>query len=142
MEFTSIARVSKKHVDELGHLNHVFALQILEYARDDWYTEAGLWEGRRWSGEENLATLVLNVNYNYRLECFLDEELKVVTAAVGRGSKSFILAQLIVKPDGRVAIDGTTTSLIMDMKTHLTLSVPECLRRYLPAREQAASKTF
>ncbi len=138
MEFTSIARVSEKHVDELGHLNHVYALQILEYARDDWFAEAGLWEGRRWSRAENLATLVLNVNYNYRLECFLDEELKIITAPVDRGSKSFILAQQIVKADGRVAIDGTTTSLIMDMDSHLTLPVPECLARYLPARRQAA----
>ena len=134
MEFTSIARVQSAHVDELGHLNHVYALEILEYARDDWFAEAGLWEGRRWSGDENLATLVLNVNYNYRLECFLDETLKIVTAPVERGSKSFILAQQIVKPDGRVAIDGTTTSLIMDMESHLTLPVPECLGRYLPAR--------
>jgi thioesterase-3 len=137
MEFTSITKVQAAHVDELGHLNHVYALQILEYARDDWYAEAGLWEGRRWSRDENLATLVLNVNYNYRLECFLDEELKIITAPVDRGSKSFILAQQIVSPDGRVAIDGTTTSLIMDMKSHLTLPVPECLQRYLRAREQA-----
>jgi thioesterase-3 len=138
MEFVSVAKVKPAHVDELGHLNHVYALEILEYARDDWYAEAGLWQGRRWSRAENLATLVLNVNYNYRLECFLDEELKTVTAPVERGGKSFMLSQQIVKPDGRVAIEGTTTSLIMDMDSHLTLPVPECLARYFPARKQAA----
>ena len=35
-------------------------------------------------------TLVLNVNFNYRLECFLDEELKVVTSPLRRGNKSFV----------------------------------------------------
>ncbi len=135
MEYVSIAKVKPAQVDDLGHLNHVFALQLLEYARDDWYAEAGLWEGRCWSGAENLATLVLNINFNYRLECFLDEELKIITAPIDRGGKSFRLAQKIVKPDGGIAIDGTATSLVMDMEQHRTLPVPECLARYLPARK-------
>ena len=75
MEFVSRARVSPQQVDELGHLNHVAAVDILQYARDDWYQAAGLWRGRAWSGAERLVTLVLNMNVNYRLECFLDESL-------------------------------------------------------------------
>ena len=114
MEYTSISRVESKHVDELGHLNHVYALELLEYARDDWYAAAGLWDGRSWSGAETLQTLVLNVNFNYRLECFLGETLKIVTAPLSRGSKSFVLKQEIIKPDGRVAIDGSATSLVRD----------------------------
>ena len=134
MEIVSSVKVAPVQVDDLGHLNHVFALQILEYARDDWYAEAGLWEGRPWSGAENLATLVLNINSNYRQECFLDEALKIVTRPVERGSKSFTLSQQIIKPDGGVAIDGTATSLVMDMEQHRSVQVPECLARYLPAR--------
>jgi thioesterase-3 len=135
MEFESMVKVTPKQVDELGHLNHVSAVDILQYARDDWYRAADLWEGRAWSGEEILGTLVLNININYRLECFLDEELKVRTVPLSRGRKSFVLAHEIVKPDGRVAIDGTVTSLIMDMERHTTLPVPEPLARYLPALE-------
>lgn len=135
MQVVSIERVRQKHVDELGHLNHVSAVDILQYARDDWYAAAELWEGRRWSEEENLATLVLNINVNYRLECFLDEELSIVNRPLNRGRKSFTLAQEIVKPDGQVAIDATVTSLIMDMATHRTLEVPQCLARYLPPRD-------
>ena len=134
MQFASITRVQSKHVDELGHLNHVFALEILEYARDDWYAEAGLWDGRPWSGDETLQTLVLNINANYRLECFLDEELKVLTSPLQRGTKSFMLAQEIIKPDGRVAIDGTATSIVRDAAQQATIPVPECLARYLPSR--------
>jgi YbgC/YbaW family acyl-CoA thioester hydrolase len=135
MEFVSSAKVTAAQVDDLGHLNHVFALQLLEYARDDWYANAGLWEGRRWSGDENLATLVLNVNVNYRGECFLDEDLKIITRPLERGGKSFTLAQQIVKLDGATAVEGTVTSLVMDMEQHRTLPVPECLARYLPARK-------
>jgi len=135
MEFVSSAKVVPAQVDDLGHLNHVFALQILEYARDDWYAEAGLWEGRPWSGAENLATLVLNINFNYRQECFLDEALQIITRPVELGSKSFTLSQQVIKPDGGVAIDGTATSLVMDMEQHQSVQVPECLARYLPARK-------
>lgn len=137
MEFESIVKVTPKQVDELGHLNHVSAVDILQYARDDWYRAAELWEGRAWSGEEILGTLVLNINLNYRLECFLDEELTVRTVPISRGRKSFVLAHEIVKADGRVAIDGTVTSLIMDMERHTTLPVPDSLARYLPARERS-----
>lgn len=135
MEFVSSVSVAPAQVDDLGHLNHVFALQLLEYARDDWYAEAGLWEGRCWSGDENLATLVLNINVNYRAECFLGEDLKIITLPRERGSKSFTLEQQIIKPDGTIAIEGSVTSLVMDMERHRTLPVPECLARYLPARE-------
>ena len=134
MQFVSITRVQQKHVDELGHLNHVAAVDILQYARDDWYREAGLWEGRPWSGDENLATLVLNININYRAECFLDEELRIVTQPLHCGRKSYALAQEIIKPDDSVAIDGVVTSLVMDMERRQTLPVPDCMARYFPAR--------
>lgn len=132
MGFVSKVTVAAAQVDEPGHLNHVSAVDILQYARDDWYAAAGLWSGRAWSGDEVLATLVLNININYRLECFLDEALEVVTRPLHRGNKSFTLAHEIIKPDGRIAIDGSVTSLIMDMEQHQTLPLPQCLARYFP----------
>ena len=134
MQYVSEVRVLPRHVDELGHLNHVSAVDILQYARDDWYQAAELWQGRAWSGDERLGTLVLNLNVNYRLECFLDEELRVVTRPLQRGSKSYTLQQEIIKADERIAIDAEVTSLVMDMQSHETLPVPPSLARYLPPR--------
>ncbi len=135
MEFVSNVKVKPEQVDELGHLNHVAAVQILEYARDDWYQAAELWDGRPFSADENLGTLVLNINVNYRLECFLDEELRVVTRPLNRGTKSYRLAQEILKADDRVAIDAEVTSLVMDLARHRTLEVPAAMARYLPPRD-------
>ncbi|MDH3221718.1 MAG: acyl-CoA thioesterase [Gammaproteobacteria bacterium] len=132
MQTSSVVRVRPRQVDELGHLNHVAAVDILQCARDDWYRQAGLWEGRPWSGDEKLGTVVLNINVNYRAECFLDEALQVVTRPLYLGNKSYTLAQEMVKPDGQVAVDATVTSLIMDMAAHATLPVPECLGRLFP----------
>jgi acyl-CoA thioesterase FadM len=134
MKTTSNILVQPKHIDELGHLNHVFAIQILEYARDDWYESAGLWNGRSWTQGEALVGIVLNINFNYRLECFLGDELQAVTSPVSCGNKSFILAQSLIKSDGSIAIDGKVTSIVMDINTHKTLTVPSCLAQYLPAK--------
>ena len=134
MQYTSAVTIESRHVDALGHLNHVSALELLEYARDGWYAAANLWEGRDWSGAETLQTLVLNVNFNYRLECFQDEAITIVTAPVSRGNKSFIVSQEIIKLDGRVAIDGSATSLVRDAARGETIPVPGCLARYLPPR--------
>ncbi len=136
MEFVSRIKVLPQHVDELGHLNHVAAVDILQYARDDWYQAVQLWQGRPWSGAERLGTLVLNLNVNYRRECFLDETLEVFTRPLERGEKSYTLEQAIVKFDGSVAIDARVTSLVMDMQSRETLPVPLSLARYLPPREQ------
>ena len=135
MEIVSQVTVSAGQVDELGHLNHVAAVDILQYARDDWYAAVGLWQDRPFSGDENLATLVLNLNVNYRLECFLDEQLSVVTRPLVRGTKSYTLAQDIRKADGSIAIDAEVTSLVMDLAAHETLAVPQCMAQHLPPRE-------
>jgi len=126
--------VLQEHTDSLGHLNHVQAVEYLERARDDWYKEGGLWEGRPWSDDENLATVVVNISVNYRLECFLGERLVIETFPVSRGTKSFTLGQKIIKQNGDIAIDGQATSVVMDMSSHGTIPVPACLARYLPPR--------
>jgi len=134
MEIRHPVRVSSAQVDELGHLNHSYAVQILEHARDEWYAAAGLWQGRRWSGEENLQTIVLNINVNYRQECFLDEPLTVVIAGLDGGNKSFRLSQEVLKEDGSVALDAVVTSIVMRMDTHETIEIPPVLRPFLPPR--------
>lgn len=135
MEVRHQVQVSSAQVDELGHLNHSYAVQILEYARDEWYATAGLWEGRRWSGEENLQTIVLNINVNYRQECFLDELLTAVITPLDGGTKSFRLSQEVLKPDGSVAIDAVVTSIVMSMDAHETVRIPDSIRHHLPRRQ-------
>lgn len=132
METETIIEVGEAHTDELHHLNHVEAVRYLERARDHWYTRCGLYGE---SGKDyTISPIVVNVHYNYRLECFLGERLRVMTRPVSMGRKSFVLGHEIRKADGRVAIDGEATSLIFDTRGRETLLVPPCLARYLPAR--------
>ncbi len=131
MEGAITITVTEDHCDELGHLNHVEAVRYLERARGQWYRECGLFGT---VGEHSLGTVVVNIDYNYRVECFVGEPLKVTTCPVSMGTRSFTLEHAIIKPDGRTAIDGRCTSVIMDLAERSIISVPECLAVYLPKR--------
>ena len=122
--------VEEAHCDELGHLNHVEAVRYLERARGRWYWDRGLYEG----DGERFGTVVVNIDYDYRTECFLGEALEITTRPVSMGTKSFILAHEIVKPDGQVAVRGRCTSVIMDLAGRAIVPVPECLAAHLPKR--------
>ena len=132
METETIIEVVAKDCDNLGHLNHVEAVRYLERARDDWYTQCGLYgPGGRMT---DLAPVVVNVRYDYRGECFLEERLVVVTRPLSMGRTSFTLVHEVRKPDGSVAIDGDATSVIMDLVQRVIVPVPDCLARHLPPR--------
>ena len=127
---TSIT-VTQAHCDELGHLNHVEAVRYLERARAQWYRECGLFDGE---GGQSLGTVVVNIDYDYRVECFAGERLRVTTRPVSMGTRSFTLAHEIIKPDGRTAIDGQCASVIMDLAERSIIPVPDCLAVHLPKR--------
>ena len=131
MEGAITITVTQDHCDELGHLNHVEAVRYLERARGRWYRECGLFDT---VSEHSLGTVVVNIDYNYRAECFVGERLKVTTRPVSMGTRSFTLEHAIIKPDGRTAIDGRCTSVIMDLAERSIIPVPECLAVHLPKR--------
>jgi len=123
--------VTQAHCDELGHLNHVEAVRYLERARAQWYRQCGLFDTE---GEESLGTVVVNIDYDYRVECFAGETLRVTTRPVSMGTRSFTLEHAIIKLDGRTAIDGRCTSVVMDLAERSIIPVPVCLAVHLPKR--------
>ena len=131
MDGAIMITVTEAHCDELGHLNHVEAVRYLERARTQWYRECGLFDAG--SGGA-FGTVVVNIDYDYRVECFVGERLKVTTRPVSMGTRSFTLKHAIIKPDGRTAIDGRCTSVIMDLAERSIVPVPECLAVHLPKR--------
>ena len=131
MEGAITITVTQSDCDELGHLNHVEAVRYLERARSRWYRKCGLFDG---ASEHSLGTVVVNIDYNYRMECFVGERLNVTTRPKAMGTRSFTLEHAIIKPDGRTAIDGQCTSVVMDLDERSIIPVPECLAVHLPKR--------
>ena len=132
METETIIEVTEAHIDSLGHLNHVQAVRYLEKARNEWLAACGLYEA---SAETRYVSVVVNINYNYKRECFLGEQLRVMSRPHSMGSKSYTLAHEIIKPNDEVAIDGRATSVIMDLNQRKIVPVPSCMAVHLPRRE-------
>ena len=128
MEGAIMITVTQAHCDELGHLNHVEAVRYLERARSEWYRACGLFDSE---GGQSLGTVVVNIDYNYRVECFVGERLRVTTRPIAMGTRSFTLEHAIIKPDGRTAVDGQCTSVIMDLDERSIIPVPESLAVHL-----------
>ena len=131
-ELETIIEVLESDCDRLGHLNHVKTVRMLERARGQWYSANGLNDAGK-----NYVPVVVNINYNYRNECFLGERLRVMTRAQALGRKSFTLGHEIIKPDGAVALQGEATSVIMDLDSRVIVTVPAFLATHLSARERA-----
>ena len=110
MDHQTLIEVTAEHCDELGHLSHVEAVRYLETAREEWYVDAGLYLEPREDGA--LVPVVVNLDINYRLECFRGDRLRVVTRPVSMRTRSFVLGQEIRKADDSVAIDCAATSVI------------------------------
>ena len=130
MQIETIIEVTEAHTDLLGHLNHVAAVRYLEQARDEWYETCGLYAGE----PGRYATVVVNISYDYRRECFLGERLRVTSRGVSMGTKSMVVDHEIIKPDGEVAIEGRATSVVMDLSARRIIAVPACVAQHLAPR--------
>tara|TARA_B100000029_G_C17191098_1_gene820655 strand:+ start:435 stop:740 length:306 start_codon:yes stop_codon:yes gene_type:complete len=100
----------------------------LESAREEWHQQCG----QPVFDPAGLGTVVVNINYNYHGECFIGDTLCIITSPVKRGHKSFVLRHKIIKQDGSIPIDGFATCLIMDMKTHKAIPVPNWIAEHFP----------
>ena len=115
--------VQDEHTDELGHLNHVAAVRILEQARDAWYHSCGLYR----DDPDRYGTVIVNINYDYHNECFVGETLRVTTTPQRIGTKSIVVSHEILKPNDEPAVSGEAISVIMDMYARTVIPIPECI---------------
>ena len=112
-------------LDSLGHVNNARYLDYLERGRTQWYDDVGLVEACAADlGHDNLGTVVVNVNIDFRDECTVGDELTVVTVPGRVGTKSFVVTQRVEKADGGLAAEAQVTSVVMDLgpRTAIALS--------------------
>ena len=132
MSFETVIEVDNHHIDHLNHLNHVETVRFIEQGRSDWLHMCGLDE----LGVETIddpsryGSVVVNINYNYRLECSLGDILRITTHPEHIGNKSYRLKHEIIKPDGLNAFDGQVISVVMDLTTRNIIQVPDCIAQH------------
>lgn len=121
----TIVIVESNELDELGHVDNSRFLDYFERGRRDWYNrcDPGLLE----KSGKSLGTVVVNINVNYRRECFAGDRLTVVTRPESRGYTSYVLHQEILNESGEDVADAKVTSVAMEMTTRKVDSLPEGL---------------
>ena len=119
--------VHENEIDELGHVNNARFLEYFERGRMDWYNRCDPELNK--PANRHLGTVVVNIDINYRQECFAGDRLSVSTRAGARGGKSYVLHQEIIADDGRCVSDARVTSVVMDMSTRKTVALPKALAR-------------
>lgn len=119
--------VTESEIDELGHVNNARFLEYLERGRMDWYHRID--PALNKFIDHSLGTVVVNIDINYRRECFSGTKLLIVTRAHSRGRKSYKLRQEIYDPDGQCVSDALVTSVVMNMNTRATTPLPESLAK-------------
>lgn len=118
-------RVQKTEIDELGHVNNARFLEYLERGRMDWYNCCDPTLNKQ--SEQHLGTVIVNININYRRECFHETQLSVVTRPCTRGRTSFVLLQEIYDHEDQRVCDAKVTSVVMDMHTRKIVPMPDSL---------------
>ena len=125
---TISVRVSSSEIDDLGHVNNARFLDYFERGRRHWYNQhtptlsadAGVVAG----------TVVVNINVNFRRECFAQEVLSVTTRPQRRGGRSFVFDQEIFNEAGEAVADASVTNVLMDMGTREVIALPDSLARH------------
>jgi thioesterase-3 len=126
-------RVQSQELDELGHVNNARFLEYLERGRMDWYNRCDAALNK--AAEQYLGTVIVNIDINYRRECFCDALLSVVTKPYTRGRTSYVLLQEIYDHENQCVCDAKVTSVVMDMNTRKTVSMPNSLARQFTAKK-------
>ena len=126
--------VQDDEIDELGHVNNARFLEYFERARMDWYNCCDPMLNN--VADKHLGTVVVNIDINYRRECFSGDRLSIVTRPQSRGRRSYVLFQEILDSDENCVCDAKVTSVIMDMGTRTTASLPDSLAEQFASTEK------
>ncbi len=123
--------VGKQDMDSLGHLNNATYVSYLERGRMDFYRRIGLkLEPQR---GPRLGTVVVNMDINFRSECFAGDVLRIHTRAFNRGTRSYMLEQSITHEQRGVVCDARVTNVIMELGNRTVVDIPPALARLYPA---------
>ena len=125
--------VQDDEIDALGHVNNARFLEYFEHGRMDWYNRCD--PALNNPAGQSLGTVIVNIDVNFRRECFSGEQLSIVTRADSRGRTSYVLRQEIYASDGECVSDAKVTSVLMDMNTRKRVPLSESLARHFD-REQ------
>ncbi|MBQ8889214.1 MAG: acyl-CoA thioesterase [Bacteroidaceae bacterium] len=115
------AQIRFSDVDQFGHVNNSVYFSLYDLAKTTYFRDVlGLSE---WG---DVAVVVANINANFLMPVFFSDNIKIETATVQLGNKSFTLLQrAVVKGTGEVKCECHTTMVMYDLLTKEPTSIPQ-----------------
>jgi len=107
------AQIRFSDVDQFGHVNNSVYFALYDLAKTT-YVKDVLGDSVNW---RRMGIVVANINANFLLPVFFDDKIKIETATVHLGNKSFTLLQRAVTEDtGEVKCECKTVMVMFDLK--------------------------
>ena len=119
-----------RDLDSFGHVNNAVYLTFVENARIEYLKEV-VGAVRR----DEIRNIMASVSIDFRAEVSYEDELEIGVRCERIGSKSFRLAYRMVRADGEVAVDATSTQVMFDFDRGVAIEVPEDWRRAISAHD-------
>ena len=116
------AQIRFSDVDQFGHVNNSVYFALYDLAKTT-YVKDVLGNSVDW---RRMGIVVANINANFLLPVFFDDKIKIETATVHLGNKSFTLLQRAVTEDtGEVKCECKTVMVMFDLKEKLPMQIPD-----------------
>lgn len=116
------AQIRFSDVDQFGHVNNSVYFALYDLAKTT-YVKDVLGDSVDW---RRMGIVVANINANFLLPVFFDDKIKIETATVHLGNKSFTLLQRAVTENtGEVKCECKTVMVMFDLKEKQPMQIPD-----------------
>ncbi len=122
-------QVRSTEIDINGHVNNAKYLEYFEWGREDLYECLDL--PYTYLLSQNIITVTVNININYRKEAIQNDQLTVISRPDKLGNTSFTMEQTIIREsDQAVIADAYVTLVTVDAKSRKKITVPDLIRKH------------
>ena len=128
--FSTPQEIVLRDLDSFGHVNNAVYLTFVENARIAYLREV-VGAVRR----DEIRNIMAAVSLEFRAEVSFEDELEIGVRTDRIGTKSFQLSYRLIRSDGEVAVDATSTQVMFDFDAGRAIEVPEQWRRAIEAHD-------
>lgn len=135
METIKNFTVTESMIDLFQHMNYKRYIDVFEEERANWFKAIGLpFQEMR---DRGYAVVILKIDFEYKKEARLGEQLKAVSRPGKMGNKSFTLEQTIYNAEGEAITTSVCTFVMFNMKMRTSMPVVEEIKNYFTVSTQA-----
>lgn len=115
-------------VDQFGHVNNSVYFALYDLAKTT-YIKDVLGDSVDW---RKTGIVVANINANFLLPVFFDDKIKIETAVVHLGNKSFTLLQrAVTEDDGEVKCECKTVMVMFNLVEKQPMLIPDEFKKLI-----------